>query len=203
MNVISTNCTGGWLYRFNNLQFNNPFIWMVTPYTSVKYMLEHYEEINWLNFDIEKSKIRPNTFIIKIDNKIEIHYVHYKFDPKANSITVKKKIDSKGNTWDGDIFYNHIWEYVVEKYEERTKRLLQLKEPPVFLISQESYANNNGTTLMDLLNTNSKYKRIFITNDKKINSSNKNVKIIQVSKIEDPEPTIRKYKNDIMNFIEL
>ena len=204
MNVIATNCSGGWLYRFNKQQFNNPFIWMVTPYTSIKYMLEHFKDINWDNFDLEKSKLRPNTFVIKVDNNIDIHYVHYKFDPKANTIITKNKIDSKGNIWDGDILYNHIWEYIVEKYQDRTKRLKNISEPPCFFIMEEKFTNEHSkVTLKELANINSPYKKIILTTNKNINTNNSLTKTIHTNKIEMPEPTIRKYISQINTFFSI
>ena len=73
------------------MKFNNPFIWMICPYDSIIYIMNNFDKIDWFNYEFEKSKLKENTFIIKVENNIEIHYVHYKFDPNANSIIQEKK----------------------------------------------------------------------------------------------------------------
>lgn len=91
MLVISNNCCGGRFYQQTNMKFNNPFIWMICPYDSIIYIMNNFDKIDWFNYEFEKSKLKENTFIIKVENNIEIHYVHYKFDPNANSIIQEKK----------------------------------------------------------------------------------------------------------------
>lgn len=52
------------------------------------------------------SKIKKNTFIVNVDNKVDIHYVHYFFDPKYTSPTVI--MDSFGKHLASKI-YGYIW----------------------------------------------------------------------------------------------
>lgn len=203
MLVISNNCCGGRLYQQTNTKFNNPFTWAVVPYDSIIYVMNNFEKINWYDYEFEKSKLRPNTFIIKVENKIEFHYVHYKFDPSSKTIIQEKKFDKEEN-WTGDVLYCRIWEFINQKYLDRTKRMLECKEEPVFLIRDEDFANNNSKyTIKDIANHPAKFKRIIITKDKNITRNDNICKTIHVNKIEMPLPTIRNNFKQIKNFLNL
>ena len=200
MLVISNNCCGGRLYQQTNTKFNNPFTWMVAPYDSIYYTMMNFDKINWNNIDFQKSKLRPNTFIIKVDNHIDLHYVHYKFDPNAKSIIQEKKFDAEEH-WTGDVLYCKIWEFIYQKYEERTQRMLSLNEEPCFLIRDESFANSNSKhSIKDIAYCNSPYKRIIITTNKSITRNDDICKTIHVPKIEMPEPTVRHNLKTIKEF---
>lgn len=102
MNIISNNCLGGHLYRdFLNSEFENPFAWTVIDFNSMLYLVNNWYDINFKNYELVKDE--KWNFSIIIDNNVKIQYVHYKFSPKATTIT-----QTKPST---DIFYNKIWEY--------------------------------------------------------------------------------------------
>lgn len=203
MLVISNNCCGGRLYQQTNTKFNNPFTWAVIPYDSIMYTMNNFNKINWFDYTFLKSSLRPNTFIIQVEKNINFHYVHYKFDPNSKSIIQEKKFD-KEEIWTGDVLYCKIWEFINEKYIERTKRMLQLNEEPVFLIREENFANiNQKYTLKDIANSDSPFKRIIITTDKNIDRNDNICKTIHTNKIEMPLPTVRKNFNEINSFLNL
>lgn len=203
MLVISNNCCGGRLYQQTNTKFNNPFTWAVVPYDSIIYVMENFDKINWYDYEFEKSKLRPNTFIIKVENAIEFHYVHYKFDPKAKTIIQEKKFDKEEN-WTGDVLYCKIWEFINQKYLDRTKRMKECNEEPVFLIRDETFANSNSKfTIKDIANHPSKFKRIIITTNKSIIRNDDICKTIHVNKIEMPLPTVRNNFKQIKDFLNL
>lgn len=203
MLVISNNCCGGRLYQQTNNKFNNPFTWMVAPYDSIYHTMVNFDKINWFNYDFEPSKLRPNTFIIKVENIIELHYVHYKFDPNAKSIIQEKKFDVEEH-WTGDVYYCKIWEFINEKYIERTKRMLSLNEKPCFLIRDEDFANTNSKhTIKDIAYCDSPYKRIIITTDKSIKRNDDICKTIIVPTIEYPEPTVKQHLKQIIDFFKI
>ena len=203
MLVISNNCCGGRLYQQTNTKFNNPFIWMVSPYDSIYYTMINFDKINWNNIDFQKSNLRPNTFIIKVDNNIDLHYVHYKFDPNAKTLKVENKTD-KEEQWIGDVYYCKIWEFIYQKYEERTKRMLALNEEPCFLIRDECFANTNSKhSIKYIAYCESTYKRINITTDKSITRNDDICKTIHVDKIEVPLPTILHNIKTIKAFINI
>ena len=202
MLVISNNCCGGRFYQQTNMKFNNPFIWMICPYDSIIYTMNNFDKMNWFNYEFEKSKLRENTYIIKVENNIEIHYVHYKFDSNANSIIQEKKFD-KEEQWTGDVLYCKIWEFINQKYNERVNRMLSSKEKPIFLIREETFANDKCKfSIKDIAEHSSNFKRIIITTDKNITRNDNICKTIHVNKIEAPLPTIIKYKEEIKSFIE-
>lgn len=199
MFIISNNCCGGRMYQLAGLQYNNPFIWCVVPYDSIIYIMNNFNNIDWYDYTFEKSTLKPSTFIIKVQNKIEIHYVHHYFNALYNKVTNVKK--NNGEYDFGETYYCKIWEYLNDCYLKRIKRMKELNENPVFLIEDENYANNNSKyTIKDIANNSVNYKRIIITTDKTINN-NINCKIIAVNKIENPLPTITKYFNEIKDFI--
>lgn len=203
MLVISNNCCGGRLYQKTNHKFNNPFIWMIASYDSIFKVLKDFDKINWFDYELDKSKIKPYTYTIRIEKCIELNYVHYIFDPKATQIIQKKSFDVEEH-WTGDVCYNKIWEYVNEKYIERTKRMLELKEKPCFLIREETLGNDKIIhSLLDISNCESPYKRLIITKNKQIIRNDDICKTILVDKIENPEPTIIHNFNSIKQFFEI
>lgn len=161
MNVVSNNCLGGFLYKFNGLQFTNPFIWCAILADSMYNMIKDWDNINFNNFEIEKSEFNEspnplNTFKLVIDNKVDVHYTHYYFDKDITTPMVKGF----------DVWYDKIWEYVVDKY---TSRLQRMNEPPSFVILGEY--ERNEPSLFDytfekeqkILNLNTNYKIVLIT----------------------------------------
>jgi len=194
MLVISNNCCGGRFYNRHNLEFNNPFIWMVCPNDSIMYVMNNFNKINWFNYDFEKSTLKKNTYIIKVENVIELHYVHYNFDSKATKLYTNKDTN--------EVYYCRIWEYINQKYLDRVQRMLECKDKPIFLIRDEAYANSNSKySIKDIAYNNSDYKRIIITKDKSVTRNDELCKTILVNKIELPLTTINKYYNSIISFI--
>lgn len=123
MNLISNTCLGAFIQRdWLKQQYKNPFCWNVIDFKSMQYLITNFEAINYDNFEIQKDK--NWNFSIIIDNAVQIQYVHYKFKPECKIIT----------THGVDVYWNKIWQYIVEKYEERTKRMLESNNKPLFII---------------------------------------------------------------------
>jgi hypothetical protein len=137
-------------------KFDNPFMWGLIDFNSMYYMIQNFENINFKNFELLKDN--NWNFSLKIDDKIIIKYIHYKFDPKATKI-IKK---------DFDVFYNKIWEYIIQKYEERLERMLNIKEEPIFILAN----------WYNVPETNLTYQQLKLLND-----LNKNSIIVGVDKI--------------------
>lgn len=210
MNVISNNCLGGFLYKFNKLQFKNPFIWSAILADSMYALIKDWDNINFNDFELKKSEFHEsteqlNTFKIVIENKIDIHYTHYYFNKD------KDKPEIKGF----DVFYNKIWEYVVEKY---VKRLQRMNENPVFVILGEYEVN--GPSLYDytfkkekkILDLDTKYKIVLITKYKDFLKYNDDIHLIifdgtERGKIKcgfnpNPEYFCEKHQKQILEFIK-
>ena len=143
MNLISTNCAGSYVMTRNNAPLGNPFAWAFVTYSSVDALMDHFDDIRWSNFIIERNPRAKNTFSLRIDNQLLVHYIHYRLNPKyPTPHIVGHEVES-----------SKIWEYVVNAYIRRTKRMLQLNEPPKFLVMQ----NNSSGSCQEFIDLYNKY----------------------------------------------
>jgi len=133
MNVISTNCAGSYIMTSGNEPLGNPFTWAFTPYKSIRCLLENFYEINFGKVNLTESTRWIGTYTLTIDDIIDIYYIHYHFNPL-------REVPHKENN---DISMCNIWEYIINKYISRTKRMIASGERPSFLILQN---NSCGTT---------------------------------------------------------
>lgn len=149
MNVISTNCAGSYIMTSGTQPLGNPFAWAFTPYKSIRVLLEQFNEINFANIKLSESTRWKGTYTLTIDDIVDIYYIHYHFNPMR--ITPYKE--------NNDISMCNIWEYIIDKYLLRTKRMIRNGEQPSFLILQN---NSCGSTneFIELYNAYpvSKYK---------------------------------------------
>ena len=119
MNIISNNCLAGYLYQQLKISYSNPFIWTSIYGDSLETLVFNFDKIDFSNYEIHKDTKWNFWFII--DNKIRVDFTHHKFDANAN-VPYKK---------DSNLFYNKIWEYIVNKYDNR---LCKMNEEPVFVL---------------------------------------------------------------------
>ena len=133
MNVISTNCAGSYIMTRNGGRLGNPFSWAFTPYKSIRVLLDAYHKIQWHKFQLIESTKWKSTYAIVVDSCIEINYIHY-------HLNLLRKEPACVNH---DISSNDIYKYVVDRYVERTKRMLASNEPPRFLILQNKSAGDD------------------------------------------------------------
>lgn len=114
MNIISNNCIGGYIYRdILKEEYQNPFIWTSLDNTSVINLLEHYNTINFENIEIFKQSSTLSNFYLNVDDQLNIQFSHYVFDAKYDKPTIIGI----------DVHYNKIWEYIVDVYLRRLKRM--------------------------------------------------------------------------------
>lgn len=137
MNIISNLCLGAFTYKLMNQEFNNPFMWSVLVRDDLIHLIENYDSINWFNVTIHSASeldyiITKNIYYLTVDNKFNIVYLHYVFSPECTSITTKGV----------NVYYNKIWEYIIEKYVTRVKRMLSLNEPPCFYLMHGKIFSN-------------------------------------------------------------
>lgn len=164
-NLIGNSCIASWITtKLLNQAFINPFTWCIMDFESSYNLVKNWENINFNNYELVKDN--NWNFSIIIDKIIKVQYVHYHFDKNANSII------SKNN----DIFYNKIWEYIIDKYVQRINRMLELKIEPVFMFACAKDADNKRSSftiqqqkMLEELNT--KYK-IILSFDNMIQSKN-------------------------------
>lgn len=148
LKLISNSCVGGFIYRDNvRCAYQTPFIWNLIDFESMYYLIKNFQDINFKNYDIKKNA--NWSFSIIIEDKIELKYIHYKFDKNANNIIYK----------DIDVYYNRIWEYIVDKYDKRLNVMLNNTSSPIFILA-------NGYNRPE---TNLTYNQIRLLNDCKKN----------------------------------
>lgn len=127
MNIISNSCVGAFLTRdYFKEKFNNPFVWSFIDTKSFFNLIKNYDKINWLNYELIKDK--NWNFSIIIDNQIKVDYPHYQFKPNVKNIDFNTPLQR-------NVYSNKIWEYIVEKYEIRVKRMIEKNEKPIFILS--------------------------------------------------------------------
>jgi len=115
MNIITNNCLGGFIYRdILKIEYQNPFIWTSINHESLLSIIDNYENINFLNVSIDKDgEGLSNNFVTVIDDKYRICNLHIKFSRE----------DNKPRIIGNNVYYNRPWEYIMNKYEERQKRM--------------------------------------------------------------------------------
>lgn len=206
MMVISNNCIGGYYYNHMNMQYNNPFIWSCLTYDSIYYLLQNYKNINWYDYSIRKSDIIKDTFILNIQNNIDIHYVHYKFDANATTLQKDKTFDkTKYDFWMGDIKYYKILDFINEKYLTRVNRLIKELGDPIFLIvDNNNFSDIRAKTnsIVDILNSQDMYKKIIITMNPTLHSTS-NCKIIYDNVCTHPDILLKRHLTTINEFLTL
>ena len=155
MNLISQNCIASYITK--NLlkeEFSNPFCWCVIDFESMKNLIEKWNKINFENFILEKDK--NWNFSIIIDSLVKVQYVHYKFNKDCNEITHLNGISQ-------EIYWNKIWEYIIEKYKIRLKRMKEKNEKPIFLIGNLNTTYKTSVFTKEQINYFSKYENVIIT----------------------------------------
>lgn len=147
---ITQNCISRQLYMLSNCQYETPFINTVIDFKSMKYLIEHWNDINFYNYELVKDS--QWNFSIIIDEKVKIQYVHYKFSATAKTLMVK----------DDELYYNKIWEFIIEKYESRLKRMQASKKLPVFILTDTLSLYKDAIYTNEQLKELSKYKNVII-----------------------------------------
>ena len=131
-NIITNCCLGAFVTRnILKTQFNNPFVWAWVNATDICYLLEKYETVDFTKFKLQKYTTTPlqdgDCFKICVDGKITIVYSHYQFNSKYSTLYT----DNVTNM----VYYNKIWEFVVQKYIQRVSRIPS--DPPVFILCDD------------------------------------------------------------------
>lgn len=124
MIYICNNCVGARIYQLLNLQFNNPFIWCRITSDDMLFLIQNFNDIDFLRFELKSYHdilLNQKIYGVNVDDKITIWYPHYKY---GNYDTPTKNNNVNGL----DIFYKNIEEYIIKKYKIRTTRMIQSLE---------------------------------------------------------------------------
>lgn len=144
MNLIGNSCVASFITRdCIKTDFKNPFCWCKMDFESVYNLISKFDQIDFKNVEFTK---KDNYYIAKIDNLVEVQYIHYIEDPEVVGIKYEKS----------NVVSNEILKYVKDKYFSRLSKMV---EEPTFLLAagywQEYYLDDEQIEkLMDL---NSKY----------------------------------------------
>lgn len=199
MNIISNTCLSAIIQRdFIKQEYENPFCWNLIDFDSMYYLIKNYENINFDNIELTKNKNWE--FSLIIDKKVKVQYVHYKFNINDNNIT------KRGS----DIFWNKIWEYIIDKYNERKNRMITKNNKPIFIIGSihrwkyHTYSEKEIIKICELC-TAKKYKLIIVNKNFDFCKKFPNVKFIKTRSTDrkfgnidfakEIYPQIRKYLN--------
>ena len=121
--IICNDCCGAWIYKYVLKEtYSTPFIWSRIHYDEFFELIKNFDKILFNEFILEKDDDELKTFNINVSN-IHLHYIHYIFDSNCNELQKKN----------GEVRYNKIWEYVVDKYTERLDKMLTNTEKPIFI----------------------------------------------------------------------
>lgn len=135
MNIISCNCAGASIYKFVlNIPYNNPFVWCLTDVVS---LAKYWGNIDFRNITLFNEHDLDGIWHINIDGKVDVRYVHAKFDRNASKINIIQPTP----TQNAEIRYNKIWEYLVHTYYKRLARMNTV-EPPVYALYNASKIYN-------------------------------------------------------------
>ena len=177
MNIIANCCAGGEFYlKVLKTEFKNPFIWSSIAPDDMKKLIQHYDTLNFNNIEIKKDTTKLERFYILIDNKVKVHFPHYRFKAECEKPTTVKP----------NVFYNKIWELIAETW---IRRLKKMTEEPMFMIlthrlyDEYTYSNCSDKDIQDFLNIDTKYK-VIIMSPKELTSFKKNILCIKTDTID-------------------
>lgn len=132
MNIVSNNCTGGFIYsELLHSRFSNPFIWCRVSLDDFLFLMQYWDSINFLNARLVKhGELLDDTapFAIRVDDKFEIRYTHYYFNSRCE--TPEARQYGRGTSF----FSNKIWEIIIKKYISRVSRM---NSAPIFVINDD------------------------------------------------------------------
>lgn len=208
MNIICNNCGGADFYHMSKCEYTNPFIWCLIFPEDMYALIENYDKIDFTEFDIKKlsadlaksenwGEFNEHNRILglRIDDCFDVYYTHYAFDAKC--VTPERR--------GPNLFYCKNFEYVVDKYEERLKKL-NSTEVPCFLIIAYKRHGWTEEKLNHLIKLDTKYKICIIT-DKRIQSDSDNIRIFYEPTLEVnmslPIHCVKKHFTDIRKFYEV
>lgn len=124
-NLIGNTCCASWItQQILHQEFINPICWSVIDFESAFNLVSHFYDINWIKINLQTDDTLSN-FSLCVDGTITINYVHYKFEANANELY------KQGD----DVYFNRIWEYIIEKYISRIQKMCQLHIAPRFIFT--------------------------------------------------------------------
>jgi len=170
MQIISNDCFGSFLLRKLNLPFENPFVWSKIHLKDFLKLIEKYPTLHYNDAEISLNRDYKKEFklyscdslspVITCDG-IRIFFNHYKYN--ANDKTPRKKTP--------DVFYYRNYEYALEKWYERSKRITN--EKPIIVLHYSDKDNDKIEYVYKIINECKKKEyKIILISDLNIASDN-------------------------------
>ena len=173
-NIIGNSCVSAFITKeLLNQEFINPFCWNTIDAQSMYNLILYYDTLDWNNIELIKDKNWH--FYTIIDNKVKIRWAHYIFSKNDNKIRIKKP----------NVYWNKIWEYIVNEYNKRIERMLTYKIEPIFIIGslhKVHWYNENWIRKICSIKTN--YKIIIVNNNMDFSKDYPNI-IFHKTKLKD------------------
>lgn len=173
MNIVTTNCLGGHIYRdLLRTKYGNPFVWTNIWNKDFIELIKYWDEINLENYQLLHVANGSKTLKLLIDSRVNVEYNHYIFS-KIHNIPTKIGID---------IYYDKIWEYLIEKYEKR----LSSMSKHIDLIAVDDFGGYDIKEIYEICKD--KMIKCFICTDKLPEESSNTVIIRPRFRVEDHGP---------------
>lgn len=163
MQIICNDCFGSFLLKKLNLPFENPFVWVRIPLKDFVKLIKIFPKLNFNDIEISLNRDYKNEFKlwpcdalspVITCNTIRFFFNHYKYNP--NDKTPRKQ--------EPDVFYYRNYEYALEKWNERSKRITN--ETPIIILHHNDLQNDKNADVYNVINEckEKKYKLIIISN---------------------------------------
>ena len=152
MNLITNSCLGGFMYRYTNERFNNPFIWCNITIDDFIKLAESYDSFDFKNISakIDNALTISNVKDVFIDvGGIVIEFPHYRYE--KDSETVKRYID---------VYSDNILEYATQKWFNRLDRMV---DAPIFIFHDSLNLPTPIQRVKDFLNLDIRYDKYVVT----------------------------------------
>lgn len=169
--IISNCCGASDCYRFNSVQYANPFMWCRIYASDFLNLVTNFDKISFDNYELVH---HPNPsvklFGICVDNTFTAWYIHYAYS----------KADLVPRYEEPNVWYYRNYEYVVEKYETRLARMKRNNYKPLFYVvgyNHRGWTAENIKRLKEFASIKTDYQFVIITNYQDLVENTANLKM--------------------------
>lgn len=164
-NVFCNTCVGGFMMRYQNAGNNNPFVWTIAEFDSIKNLITNFDNIDWLNYKISVKKHPQKSFpvyVMTIDDQIDLWFVHVIQDDRFEKPTKDGKLKT-----DVNIRVKDVKAYLEDCYLRRIERMLEQNIEPTFIITD---FNITFDQMKELDKIETPYSKMFVLSKKQENN---------------------------------
>ena len=196
MNLIGNCCISNFMENMLGLGRTNPFAWADVDFGSVYNMVTGWDRIDWGSFNLKKVP-HPyfkgeSEFWLTVDGKVTIRYVHYLLDSRYAKPT---KVGE-------NVRHARIWEYIVDKYTERVRKMIATQERPAFIL-EWNHMDYDAAAWQRLAAVDTDLKIVGISRGVKLEGGRKNMLAINEPTIKWPAWYAVKHGEQIKAFLDI